>query len=70
MGFFFVGDELKEDLAMIFDGLKANSYLWGTPEWLAMRKSLIEVGGIKGKSTKRQRMIYTDLIRTGLKWQY
>ncbi len=70
MGFFFVGDELKEDLAMIFDGLKANSYLWGTPEWLEMRKSLIEVGGIKGKSTKRQRKIYTDLIRTGLKWQF
>ncbi|GLX84764.1 phospholipase D family protein [Thalassotalea loyana] len=70
MGFFFGGDELKEDLEVIFEALKENSYLWGTPEWLEMRKSLIGIGGVKGKSTKRQRKIYTDLIRTGLKWQF
>ena len=70
MGFFFGGNELKEDLEVIFEALKENSYLWGTPEWLEMRKSLIGIGGVKGKSTKRQRKIYTDLIRTGLKWQF
>ncbi|QOL27175.1 phospholipase [Thalassotalea sp. LPB0316] len=70
MGFFFAGDELRADLVSAFDQLKANAYLWGTPQWLEMRKQLIDVGGLKGRSTKRQRKIYTDLIRTGLKWQF
>lgn len=70
MGYFFAGDELKDDLETIFEALKANAYLWGTPQWLEMRKRLIETDSFKGKRTKRQRKVYTDLIRTGLKWQF
>ena len=68
MGFFFTNEVLLQELNDIFDGLKASSYRWGSPEWLQMRKEIIEKGGIKGWSTKNQRAIYKLLKSTGLIW--
>jgi len=69
MGFFFSGDELSADLEAIFEDLKKDSYLWGSPEWLEMREKLRRAGGKKGKNTYKQRKTYKFLEDSGLKWQ-
>ena len=68
MGFYIEDSSIQQDLNNIFEDLKKDSYRWGTPEWLQMRKEVIEQGGFKGWSTKRQRFIYNFLISTGLIW--
>jgi len=69
MGFFFSSDELTAELDAIFEDLKKDSYLWGSPEWLEMRNNLRLVGGKKGKNTYKQRKTYKFLEDSGLKWQ-
>ncbi len=68
MGFFVEDSEIQEDLNAVFEELKASSYRWGTPEWLQMRKEVMQQDGIKGWSTRHQRFIYNFLISTGLIW--
>jgi len=68
MGFFFRNEVLLQELNEIFDDLKASSYRWGTPEWLQMRKEVIQQGGMKGWSTRHQRSIFKMLKSTGLIW--
>ena len=67
-GFFFKDEELYTDLNQVFDELKSKSYLWGTTEWLEMRKKVMEQKGIKASTTRHQRGIYKFLRNTGLKW--
>ena len=69
-GFFFQGDELYADLNKIFEDLKAKSYLWGTPEWLEMRKKVMEQKGMKASSTRKQRGIFKTLRNTGMEWLF
>ena len=69
MGFFFRSDELRDELEAIFEDLKKDSYLWGSPEWLEMRNNLRLTGGKKGKNTYKQRKTYKFLEDSGLKWQ-
>jgi phosphatidylserine/phosphatidylglycerophosphate/cardiolipin synthase-like enzyme len=69
MGFFFSSDELRDELTAIFEDLKKDSYLWGSPEWLEMRNKLRLIGGKKGKNTYKQRKTYKFLEESGLKWQ-
>ena len=69
MGFFFRGDELIGELTTIFEDLRKDSYLWGTPEWLEMRDKLRRAGGTKGGNAYKQRKTYKFLERSGLKWQ-
>lgn len=68
MGFYIEDSSIQQELNGIFEDLKNDSYRWGTPEWLQMRKEVIEQGGLKGWSTKRQRFIYNFLISSGLIW--
>ena len=68
MGYFFDAEELKNELVDIFETLKQDSYLWGSPEWLEMRDKLRRSGGSKGGSTHRQRKTYKGLRNSGLKW--
>ena len=68
MGFFLKNPELLDDLDEAFEMLKAQSYRWGTPEWLQMRREVMEVDGIKGWSTRHQRGIFKFLRATGLDW--
>ena len=70
MGFFFAGEELRQALVDEFEQLKAQSYLWGSPEWLQMRAAVREMAGMKGRSTVRQRTTFTRLRETGLHWQF
>ena len=68
MGLVLQSEDVVQDLEDTFQRLKADSYRWGSPEWLQMRKELIEAGGIKGNTTRQQRSIYKSLHETGLEW--
>jgi phosphatidylserine/phosphatidylglycerophosphate/cardiolipin synthase-like enzyme len=69
MGYFFDGAGLKDELLEIFEELKKDSYLWGTPEWLELRDRVRRSGGAKGRGAYRQRKTYRGLQNFGLKWQ-
>jgi len=69
MGYFLSGEEVKDELLDIFEGLKQDSYLWGSPEWLEMRDKLRRTGSSKGGRAHRQRKTYDSLRNSGLKWQ-
>ena len=68
MGLVLQSGEVIQDLNNNFDRLKADSYRWGSPEWLQMRKELMNAGGIKGRTTRQQRPIYKSMRATGLEW--
>ena len=70
MGYFFRSPPLADDLAGVFEELKAQSYRWGSPEWLQMRRNVMAVKGIKGTSLRRQRNVYKFLKATGLEWLF
>jgi phosphatidylserine/phosphatidylglycerophosphate/cardiolipin synthase-like enzyme len=70
VGYFFRSSALVGDLQQEFETLKSQSLRWGTPEWLEMRKQILNAGGAKAKSIKKQRKTYKRLENTGLKWQF
>jgi hypothetical protein len=70
MGFFFSSLGLRQDLIADFELLKSQSYLWGSPEWLEMRRQLMDTGGAKAKATRNQRRIFRTLRDTGLEYQF
>ena len=69
MGYFLSGEETKSQLIDIFEELKQDSYLWGSPQWLEMRDKLRRSGTTKGGWVHRQRRTHDGLRNTGLKWQ-
>jgi phosphatidylserine/phosphatidylglycerophosphate/cardiolipin synthase-like enzyme len=70
MGYFFKSDPLAKELNKAFDYLVGISYLWGSPEWLEMRRKTVDIKGSKGWSTKHQRKVYKTLKATGLHWWF
>ncbi|AQA17344.1 hypothetical protein BST95_02970 [Halioglobus japonicus] len=70
MGFLFESEGLRQDLIDEFERLKNESYLWGSPEWLEMRRQVIEAGGMKGTAVRNQRRIFRTLRATGLEYQF
>ncbi len=68
LGFFFHGDEVRDDLAEVFEQLKATSYRWGTPEWLEMRRKIMEGDSSKAGPARKQRGIYKTLRALGLEY--
>jgi len=68
LGFFFEGDEVRQDLDEIFEQLKAVSYRWGTPEWLEMRKKIMESESSKAGPARKQRGIYKTVRALGLEY--
>ncbi|HMN45875.1 MAG TPA: phospholipase D-like domain-containing protein [Povalibacter sp.] len=67
-GFYFQSDALHRDLNAEFERLKSRSYLWGTPEWLELRRKTMDHGGMKGYTTRHQRGLYKIVKATGLMW--
>ena len=70
MGFFFGGEELHQELIAEFESLKAQSYRWGSPEWLELRAAVRELPGLKGRAARKQRSTFARLRNTGLHWQF
>jgi len=68
MGFFFLDENLAADIHASFDWLIENSYRWGSPEWFQLRKEVMGLKGMKGRSTKKQRRFYNIFKKTGLIW--
>jgi putative cardiolipin synthase len=70
VGFYFQGQALYDDLNNIITDLKSKSHLWGTPEWLEMRKMLMSQDGMKASTTRKQRGIFKSIRYTGLDWLF
>lgn len=68
LGFFFDGDEVHDELADVFEKLKATSYRWGTPEWLEMRRKVMESDSSKAGPARKQRGIYKTVRTLGLEY--
>lgn len=68
LGFFFIGDEVRDELADVFEQLKAISYRWGTAEWLEMRKKIMQSDSSKAGPARRQRGIYKSIKGLGLEY--
>jgi phosphatidylserine/phosphatidylglycerophosphate/cardiolipin synthase-like enzyme len=68
LGFFFHGEEVRDDLAEVFEWLKATSYRWGTPEWLEMRRKVMEGDSSKAGPARKQRGIYKTLRALDLEY--
>jgi phosphatidylserine/phosphatidylglycerophosphate/cardiolipin synthase-like enzyme len=69
LGFFFRSPGLAEDVNANTDYLISLSYRWGSPEWLEMRRRLMDMKGTKASTTRKQRGIFRTLRGTGLVWQ-
>jgi len=70
MGFFFESPGLQADLIADFELLKSESYLWGSSEWLEMRRKLMEMDGAKATAVRNQREIFRFLRKTGLEYLF
>jgi hypothetical protein len=68
MGFFYKGRNVSNELASVFEQLKATSYRWGTPEWLEMRKKVMESDSSKASPARKQRGIYKTVRALGLEY--
>jgi phosphatidylserine/phosphatidylglycerophosphate/cardiolipin synthase-like enzyme len=68
MGFFYENKDVDALLNTFFEELKQSSYRWGSAEWLQMRKEVMKIRGLKGWSTRNQRLIFKFMRTTGLDW--
>jgi hypothetical protein len=68
MGFFIRNPQLIDDLNEIFEQLRVTSYRWGTPEWLEMRRQLMQTGTSKGRAAYRQRKTFKTIRSLGLEY--
>ena len=68
MGFYYEDDDLRDDLIKQFDILKAASYRWGSPQWLQMRRELMESESKKAGAARRQRGLYKTLRFLGVEY--
>jgi putative cardiolipin synthase len=70
MGFFFQSPGLQADVIADFERLKSESYLWGSPEWLEMRRLIMDGSGIKASTVRNQRKVFRVLRKTGLEYLF
>ena len=68
MGFFFVGEGVHQELVDVFEYLKSTSYRWGTPEWLEMRRKVMESDSSKAGPARKQRGIFKTIRGLGLEY--
>jgi len=68
MGFFHEDTALSQELYESFELLKSMSYRWGSPEWLQMRKELMDTYTRKGNTTRSQRDRFKLMRWTGFEW--
>ncbi|MBT8438566.1 MAG: phospholipase, partial [Gammaproteobacteria bacterium] len=68
LGFFFLGDGVRQELDDVFEYLKSTSYRWGTPEWLEMRKKVMESDSSKASPARKQRGIFKTVRGLGLEY--
>ena len=68
LGFFYRSAPLRSDLLNVFERLKATSYRWGSPEWLQMRKQLMEGDSKKSGPARKQRFWFNSTRALGVEY--
>ncbi|MBT8128132.1 MAG: phospholipase, partial [Gammaproteobacteria bacterium] len=68
LGFFFVGEGVRQELVDVFDYLKSTSTRWGTPEWLEMRRKVMESDSKKAGPARKQRGTFKTIRALGLEY--
>ena len=68
LGFFFVGEGVRQELIDVFEYLKSTSTRWGTPEWLEMRRKLMEGDSKKAGPARKQRGTFKTIRGLGLEY--
>jgi phosphatidylserine/phosphatidylglycerophosphate/cardiolipin synthase-like enzyme len=68
LGFFFLGEGVRRELAEVFEYLKSTSYRWGTPEWLEMRRKVMESDSSKAGPARKQRGIFKTIRGLGVEY--
>jgi putative cardiolipin synthase len=68
LGFFFLSEEVRQELAEVFEYLKSTSYRWGTAEWLEMRRKVMESDSSKAGPARKQRGIFKTIRGLGLEY--
>ena len=59
---------MRQDLIEAFEWLKSTSYRWGTPEWLEMRRKVMESDSSKASPARKQRGIFKTIRGLGLEY--
>ena len=70
MGYFFKSPGLQAAVVADFELLKSESYLWGSPQWLEMRRQIMQGKGLKASSVRNQRKVFRVLRKTGLEYLF
>ena len=68
LGFFFFGEGVRQELIDVFEDLKSTSYRWGTPEWLEMRRKVMESDSKKAGPARKQRGTFKTIRALGLEY--
>ncbi len=68
MGFFFESAAMAREINQNTDRLIQQSYRWGSPDWLEIRKRLRASKGQKAILARNQRTLYKLIENTGLSW--
>jgi phosphatidylserine/phosphatidylglycerophosphate/cardiolipin synthase-like enzyme len=68
LGFFFLGEGVRQELVDVFEWLKSTSYRWGSPEWLEMRKNVMDSDSSKAGPARKQRGIFKTIRALGLEY--
>jgi phosphatidylserine/phosphatidylglycerophosphate/cardiolipin synthase-like enzyme len=68
LGFFFLGEGVRNELDEVFQWLKDTSYRWGTPEWLEMRRMVMESDSKKAGPARKQRGTFKTIRALGLEY--
>lgn len=68
MGYFYKDADVSDDLVEVFEFLKSTSYQWGTPEWLQMRRLLMESDSKKSGPARKQRGTFKAVRALGIEY--
>jgi cardiolipin synthase C len=68
VGFFVSDPGLLHDMVAEFDWLKAKAYRWGSPEWLEMRKQIMDGKGPQADLANKQRKLYKTMQGLGTEY--
>ncbi len=68
LGFFILSEGVRQQLDNVFEYLKSTSYRWGTPEWLEMRRKVMESDSSKAGPARKQRGIFKTVRGLGLEY--
>ncbi|MBM7037203.1 phospholipase D-like domain-containing protein [Vibrio ulleungensis] len=70
MGYYFYGEEVSQQLLDNYNKLKELSLVWGSPEWLQMRKDVFNNHNEKTRTSKSQRSRFQVMKNSGLIWLF